>query len=89
MREMGLVSVWEKWFEPNVRPCLVTNSRRKKKKQKKPLVRLTVTHLTGAFALLGIGYAFSLITLVLERMARLILTKKYRVTGFQKHPWVS
>lgn len=69
MREMGLVSLWERWFEPSVRPCLLENHRgRRKKKQKKPLVRLTVTSLTGAFVLLAVGYTISFVIFIKERV---------------------
>lgn len=71
MREMGLISLWERWFEPDIRSCLLESqikNRRKKNKQKKPLVRLTVTNLTGAFVLLAIGYTVSLVIFVKEKI---------------------
>ncbi|XP_046452815.1 uncharacterized protein LOC124200588 [Daphnia pulex] len=75
MREVGLVGLWERWHEPDVRPCDLqnhhssqTNKKKKKKKQKKPLVRLTLTNLNGAFVLLGLGYVISFLVFLKERI---------------------
>jgi hypothetical protein len=75
MREVGLVGLWERWHEPDVRPCYLqnhhssqTNKKKKKKKQKKPLVRLTLTNLNGAFVLLGLGYVISFLAFLKERI---------------------
>ena len=75
MRETGLVDLWERWFEPDTRPCqnggqYSSNSKNKKmkKKEKKPLARLTLTNLTGAFAFLTFGYAVSLFVFIWERI---------------------
>ncbi|EFX66430.1 hypothetical protein DAPPUDRAFT_332232 [Daphnia pulex] len=75
MREVGLVGLWERWHEPDIRPCYLmqnhhsqTNKKKKKKKQKKPLVRLTLTNLNGAFVLLGLGYVISFLVFLKERI---------------------
>jgi hypothetical protein len=75
MREVGLVGLWERWHEPDVRPCDLqnhhssqTNKKKKKKKQKKPLVRLTLINLNGAFVLLGLGYVISFLAFLKERI---------------------
>ena len=70
MREVGLVGLWERWHEPDVRPCYLQKQvhDKKKKKQKKPLVRLTLTNLNGAFVLLGAGYLVSLLVFISERI---------------------
>lgn len=77
MREVGLVGLWERWHEPDVRPCDLqnhhhsqqqTNKKKKKKKKKKPLVRLTLTNLNGAFVLLGLGYVISFLVFLKERI---------------------
>ena len=78
MREMGFVGLWEKWFEPDVRPCLLKNKKnQRKKKQKKPLVRLTLTNLTGAFVLLGAGYIASLLVFVKEKIIFFTCCKRH------------
>ena len=71
MREVGLMGLWERWHEPDARPCFLKNSnskKKKKKKKKKPLVRLTLTNLNGAFVLLAIGYFVSFLAFIKENI---------------------
>ena len=69
MREMGLVGLWERWHEPDVRPCFPkSHHNKKKKKKKKTLVRLTLTNLNGAFVLLAIGYLLSFLVFIREKI---------------------
>ena len=65
--EIGLISLWKNWFEPNTRPCLndqgnTGNVRNEKKK----LAPLSLANLTGAFAVLAIGCLVSLVAFLVE-----------------------
>ncbi|XP_046444579.1 uncharacterized protein LOC124194436 [Daphnia pulex] len=65
--ELGLISLWQNWYEPNSKPCYDDrkNSGENKNKEK-PLVRLSLTNLTGAFAVLAFGCALSFLTFLGE-----------------------
>lgn len=75
MREMGLVGLWERWHEPDVRPCFPKShhnnkkTKTKKTKKKKTLVRLTLTNLNGAFVVLAIGYLLSFLVFIREKIS--------------------
>ena len=67
--EAGLISLWVNWFEPNARPCWNNNNDdRNAKSNKKPLVRLSLTNLTGAFVVLTVGCLVSLLAFLIERI---------------------
>ncbi|KZS07701.1 Uncharacterized protein APZ42_028530 [Daphnia magna] len=69
LHEIGLVFLWEGWFTPDTRPCWTRkqNSRRIKN-EKKPLVRLSLDNLMGAFALLIVGSIISLFVFIMENI---------------------
>ena len=66
---MGLISTWQKWFEPNTRPCLNDNKdkRKAKSRKKKQLSRISLANLTGAFTDLAIGLLISLLVFLIEK----------------------
>jgi hypothetical protein len=67
--ETGLISLWSNWFEPNARPCWNNNNdNRNAKSNKKPLVRLSLTNLTGAFVVLAVGFLVSTLAFLIERI---------------------
>jgi hypothetical protein len=67
--EAGLVSLWVNWFEPNSRPCWNNNNdNRNAKSNKKPLVRLSLSNLTGAFVVLAVGFLVSTLVFLIERI---------------------
>ena len=67
--ETGLISLWSNWFEPNARPCWNNNNdNRNAKSNKKPLVRLSLTNLTGAFVVLAVGCLVSTLAFLIERI---------------------
>ena len=70
LREAGLISYWEKQFDPNTKPCFSGNRNLKnnKEKNKKPLLRLSLANLTGAFALLAFGWLISLFVFLIEKV---------------------
>jgi hypothetical protein len=65
--ELGLLSLWQNWYEPNSKPCYDDRKNGGENKNKeKSLVRLSLTNLTGAFAALAIGCALSILTFLGE-----------------------
>ena len=74
LREIGLISQWEKEFEPNTKPCYSENTNHRDSKNKS-LQRLSVTNLMGAFALLLFGYILSLLFFLMEIIIFLLKTK--------------
>jgi hypothetical protein len=67
---MGLISLWQTWFEPNTRPCLndKNDNRNVKKKEKKQLTRISLANLTGAFVLLAVGCMISVFVFLMEKV---------------------
>jgi ionotropic glutamate receptor len=67
---MGLISLWQTWFEPNARPCLndKNDNRNVKKKEKKQLTRISLANLTGAFVLLAVGCMISVFVFLMEKV---------------------
>ena len=69
LHQAGLISYWTKQFEPNARPCFNGNQNKKNDKgKKKPLIRLSLVNLTGAFALLAFGWLLSLFVFLIEKV---------------------
>ncbi|KAI9554751.1 hypothetical protein GHT06_020027 [Daphnia sinensis] len=67
LRETGLISQWEKQFEADPRPCFDEDQRyRNDKNKKKPLARLTLANLTGAFTALATGVFLSVLAFLIE-----------------------
>ncbi len=66
----GLISTWQKWFEPNTRPCLNDNKDKGKVKsrKKKQLSRISLANMTGAFSILAIGFLISLLVFLIEKI---------------------
>jgi glutamate receptor, ionotropic, invertebrate len=73
LREIGLISLWEKQFEPNTNPCFSQNENVRDGKDK-PLQRLSLTNLMGAFALLAFGYLVSIVVFLTERVFSILKT---------------
>lgn len=61
LNEAGLISEWNKKFQPNAKPCLI-------KQKKRTAKALKLNHLTGAFILLATGTLMSFIAFFGERM---------------------
>ncbi|XP_059351437.1 uncharacterized protein LOC130702810 [Daphnia carinata] len=60
LHEFGLILFWDKKLKPDIRPCSSQiEDYRIIKKEKIPRVRLTLPNLTGAFAVLAVGYLVS------------------------------
>lgn len=71
--EIGLTSLWQNWYEPDSKPCFDDKKNGGGDKNKKnPPVRLSLTNLTGAFAVLAIGCGASILTF----LAELIVSRK-------------
>ena len=69
LHQAGLISYWTKQFEPNTKPCFNGNQKSKNdKEKKKPLLRLTLVNLMGAFALLAFGWLLSLLVFLIEKV---------------------
>jgi hypothetical protein len=67
LREIGLISLWMKQFEPNTKPCYsenINDSRDRKTDETRQ--RLSLTNLMGAFAVLAVGYLLSLLIFLAE-----------------------
>jgi hypothetical protein len=65
--ELGLISLWQNWYEPNSKPCYDDRKNGgENKKKEKPLVRLSLTNLAGAFAVLAFGCVLSFLTFLGE-----------------------
>jgi hypothetical protein len=64
LHEKGLISLWEKRFEPNTKPC--HSEIKKNNKNKTARKRLSLANLMGAFALLAFGCLFSLLVFLSE-----------------------
>ncbi|EFX79522.1 hypothetical protein DAPPUDRAFT_104187 [Daphnia pulex] len=65
--DVGLTSFWQNWYEPDSKPCYDDKDNGGlNKNEKKPLVRLSLTNLTGAFAVLAVGCAMSILTFLAE-----------------------
>ncbi|XP_032784686.2 ionotropic receptor 93a isoform X1 [Daphnia magna] len=69
LHELGLILSWERRFKPDTRPCLSQNGDYKivKNTNIRP-VRLTLSNLTGAFAVLAIGCLISLLAFLTEKI---------------------
>ena len=69
LREIGLIRLWEKKFEPDARPCWKDDDSDFSKKVQhddKQLARLTLANLAGPFALLAAGYMISVVVFFIE-----------------------
>ncbi|XP_059351345.1 glutamate receptor ionotropic, kainate glr-3-like isoform X3 [Daphnia carinata] len=67
LHEIGLIFLWESWFAADTRPCWSRNQNiQRDKNEKKPLVRLSLDNLIGAFALLIVGGIISLFVFIME-----------------------
>jgi hypothetical protein len=69
MRDFGLLDIWAKWYQPDIRQCLDKADKMMQLKtplKKKDLSRLSLKHLTGAFVVLIVGNVFSLIAFLAE-----------------------
>lgn len=66
--ENGLISSWLTRLEPNTRPCWNNDkgNSNANKSDKKPLVRLTLMNLTGAFLVLAVGSLVSVLAFLTE-----------------------
>ena len=75
MEEYGLMKHWSQWFRKVPSKCLANTKIEEKKKQaptNTAKTRLSLKNLTGAFIVLLVGYAISLLTFFLERIANFI-----------------
>ncbi|XP_032786279.2 ionotropic receptor 93a isoform X2 [Daphnia magna] len=78
LRETGLISQWEKQFEANSRPCYDEDQNyRNDKNKKKPLARLSLANLTGAFAALGTGVLVSFLAFLIELLVARVTKKTF------------
>ncbi|KAI9554677.1 hypothetical protein GHT06_019953 [Daphnia sinensis] len=69
LHEIGLILLWEGWFTPDTRPCWRTKQNiGRNKNEKKPLLRLSLDNLIGAFALLMGGSMISLFVFIMENI---------------------
>ncbi|EFX78843.1 hypothetical protein DAPPUDRAFT_104979 [Daphnia pulex] len=68
LREIGLISQWEKQFEPNTKPCysIDENKNDNNRPKNKTRQRLSLANLMGAFAVLAFGCFFSLLIFLAE-----------------------
>lgn len=60
-REMGLNTVWRKKHIPNIDKCMLDNQ----DKDRKP-TPITLSQISSAFVVLGIGFAVAALTFLLE-----------------------
>ena len=63
MHQAGLFNKWISNHSPNPRKCMELESRRDK-----DLRRLSLSHLSSAFIILGIGSSLSLFVFLLEKI---------------------
>ncbi|KAI9554684.1 hypothetical protein GHT06_019960 [Daphnia sinensis] len=68
LHEVGLILSWEKGFKPDTRPCQNGRYKTIKNTNVHP-VRLTLSNLTGAFAVLAVGCLVSLLAFLTEKIA--------------------
>jgi hypothetical protein len=66
LREIGLISLWMKQFEPNTKPCYSENINDSRDRKTETRQRLSLTNLMGAFAVLAVGYLLSLLIFLAE-----------------------
>lgn len=66
LRDYGLVIHWIDQLQPKLRTCMSFAEGDKILASEKRLARLNLGNLSGGFALIGIGYLFSLIAFILE-----------------------
>ncbi|KAI9554683.1 hypothetical protein GHT06_019959 [Daphnia sinensis] len=71
LHEFGLILFWDKKLKPDIRPCSSqVKDYRVVKKKKIQRVRLKLSNLTGAYAVLAVGYSISLLTFLVEKIVR-------------------
>ena len=77
MQDFGLSNYWIDRYQPDIHVCLDAaedQSKKKSKKEKtKPLTRLTLGNLSGAFILLSVGYLISLLSFITEKISDVII----------------
>jgi ionotropic glutamate receptor len=66
LREIGLISLWMKQFEPNTKPCYSEHIKDSRDRKTETRQRLSLTNLMGAFAVLAVGYLLSLLIFLAE-----------------------
>lgn len=64
MREVGLIDLWLKKFQPNVRKCLLGDNASTMKKHK----QLGLENVMGAFVVLAVGSLVSVVVFVSEKI---------------------
>ena len=86
MAETGLLRKWKRQYGPNAGPCYdaknnIVNEleKSKTKKEGKPLIRMTLKHLSGAFVLLLSGIVFSFTVFIGE----IIMFNYFNCESFQ------
>ncbi|KAI9554750.1 hypothetical protein GHT06_020026 [Daphnia sinensis] len=78
--ENGLISQWKKQFEADPRPCFDEDQLyRNAKNKEKPLARLSLANLTGAFAALAIGVFISVLAFLFELLVAAVTNKRITV----------
>lgn len=79
LHEIGLMNLWIKWFEPEMRPCVVDQQTLELTNRNKKLnVQLTLSNMTGVFAILIGGYLLATLAFVAEFMVSLVSTSRNR-----------
>jgi|688.fasta_scaffold418678_1 ionotropic glutamate receptor len=68
MRAIGLIDIWTRWYQPDVRQCLNEADKITKTAPKREPPRLSRKNLTGAFVVLLIGYLVSFLVFLVENI---------------------
>lgn len=72
---MGFMDLWFNWFEPELRQCVVDQQNLFLTNRKKRLnVRLTLSNMTGVFAILVGGYMLAILAFLVEAVLSLIVS---------------
>jgi hypothetical protein len=66
MKWVSFPSGEKRTFEPDAKPCFREKDFRKIKDSGKPLKRLSLANLGGAFAVLGVGFMLSILVFLIE-----------------------
>lgn len=72
LRDFGLLDFWAKRFQPDLRQCFDEADKimqpKKSTGRKDSLSRLSIKNLTGAFVVLAVGYLFSFLVFLAEKI---------------------
>ena len=69
LKEAGLIDKWASKYVPKDTKCSTPN----RKEKQEPHKRLSLSHLSGAFAVLIIGYSFAFLVFLVENVINFFL----------------